>query len=338
MKTAWLVGTAAAAAAGYALWRRPRRILRLQGKVVLITGGSRGLGLAMGREFASRGARLAICARDTAELERARKDLSRLTEVIAIRCDVTDRDQVREMVKETVARMGALDVLVNNAGVITVGPVETMALEDFEQAMDVMFWGVVHSTLAALPELQRHQRAAVVNITSVGGKVSVPHLLPYSCAKFAAVAFSEGLRAELSGSGVNVLTIAPGLMRTGSYLNARFKGAEEGEAEWFSVGASLPGLSMSAARAARQIADALESGRGERILTTQANLAARIHGAFPELSSGVLGIVSQLLPHGRRAVETGAESGKLREPLMRALLTLGRRAAKEYLQPAAVGR
>lgn len=192
----------------------------------------------------------------------------------------------------------------------------------------------MYTTLAALPHFRQRGRGHVVNITSVGGKVSVPHLVPYGGAKFAAVAFSEGMRAELSRSGIQVVTIAPGLMRTGSFVNARFKGAERDEAAWFSAGASLPGLSMSAKRAARQIIDALERGRSERILSTPANLLARFHGLFPELSVAILGLVNGLLPRGSHRTELGRDSSILARPRMRALMFLGRRAVDQYLQPA----
>jgi short-subunit dehydrogenase len=165
--------------------------------------------------------------------------------------------------------------------------------------------------------------------------VSVPHLVPYSCAKFTAVAFSEGLRAELNNTGVKVVTIAPGLMRTGSFVNAFFKGAERGEAAWFSASASLPGISMSAKRTATQIIRAIETGRAELILSTPANLLARFHGLFPELSISVLGLVNRLLPHGsQQQRELGRDSVIMKRPWMRALTILGRRAAEEYLQPA----
>jgi short-subunit dehydrogenase len=204
--------------------------------------------------------------------------------------------------------------------------------------MDVMFWGMVYTTLAALPNFRERREGRIVNITSVGGKVSIPHLVPYSCAKFAAVAFSEGIRAELDNNGVKVTTIAPGLMRTGSFVNAYFKGAEAGEAAWFSAGSSLPGLTMSAGRAARQIIAAVERGRAERILTVPANLLARFHGLFPDVTLAILGLVNRLLPHGSERAEWGRESAILRRPWMRALTTLGRRAAEEYLQPAGQAR
>ncbi|MFN7994848.1 MAG: SDR family oxidoreductase [Bryobacteraceae bacterium] len=337
MRRKMIILTSAAAATGIAaaLLRRKAQP-DLSGKVVLITGGSRGLGLALARGFAARGASLALCARSDEELQSAKRDLEQFgAETLTLVCDVSHREQVEHMVDATLRHFGRLDVLVNNAGLIRVGPIHTMTIEDFENAMDVMFWGTVYSTLAVLPHMRSRGAGRIVNITSVGAKVSVPHLVPYSCAKFAAAAFSEGMRSELSGTGVKVVTIAPGLMRTGSYLNAVFKGAEEGEAVWFSAGASIPGISISAKRAARQIIEATVSGSPERILSTPANLLARFHGLFPGVTVDLLGLVNRLLPSGSREVERGAESPALKTVWARALTTLGRRAAKQYLQPAA---
>jgi len=334
-----LIGSAAVTGLGVFLLRNRRR-LDLRGKVVLITGGSRGLGLALAREFAAHGSNLALCARSAEELEHARRDLAGTEGAVrTFVCDVRDRGQVEKLVTDVLAAFGRIDVLVNNAGTICVGPVETMSIEDFRDAMDVMFWGMVYATLAVLPHFRQAGSGRVLNITSVGGKVSVPHLVPYNCAKFAAVAFSEGLRAELNKSGIKVVTIAPGLMRTGSFLNAVFRGAELAESAWFSASASLPGVSMSARRAARQIVRALEQGRAERILTTSANLLARFHGLFPETSLAALDLVDRLLPGGSEGVRLGRETSVLERPWMRAITYLGRRAAREHLQySATVGR
>ena len=224
-KAALALGSAAfGAGVGLALFRTSRKA-DLSGQVVLITGGSRGLGLALAREFGSRGAELILCARNSDELERARHDLSNIRgKVLTIPCDVTDPAQVSACIAEGVSTLGRIDILVNNAGTISVGPLHTMAIEDFEQAIEVMFWGVIYTTMAILPHFRQRGSGRIVNITSIGGKVSVPHLLPYSCAKFAATAFSEGLSAELRGSGIRVLTIAPGLMRTGSFVERLFQG------------------------------------------------------------------------------------------------------------------
>jgi NAD(P)-dependent dehydrogenase (short-subunit alcohol dehydrogenase family) len=269
----------------------------LDGKTVLITGGSRGLGLVMAREFARSGARVAICARDVEELDRARMDLVRRgARVISVQCDVTDKEQVSEMVRAVSERFGRIDVLVNNAGVIEVGPMEVMTLEDYEEAMKTHFWGPLYATLSVLPEMRKRRDGRIVNITSIGGKISVPHLLPYSASKFALVGFSEGLRAELKKDGIVVTTVCPGLMRTGSPRNATFKGQHRAEYAWFSISDSLPISSMSAERAARQIVAACKRGDAEVVLSIQAQVAVRFHGLFPGLTADILGLVNKLLP------------------------------------------
>lgn len=334
-RKALLLSTAAAAGAGLAFYAM-RDSMDLEGKVVLITGGSHGLGLALARGFAGKGARLALCARTIADLEAAEADLTQAgAEVVVIPCDVADRRQVEHLIQATLDHYGHIDVLVNNAGEIRVGPVDTMTIEDFEDAMNVMFWGPVYTTLAVLPHLRKRRASRIVNITSIGGKVSIPHLLPYSCAKFAAAAFSEGMRSELQGTRIKVVTVAPGLMRTGSYLNAIFKGAEEGEAGWFSVGASMPGLAISAESAAEQIISATRTGRAERILSAPANLLSQFHGLFPGVTADLLGLVGRLLPHGSRDTETGAQSATLQKGWIYLLTTLGRKAAQQFLQPSA---
>ena len=269
----------------------------LRGKTVLITGGSRGLGLVMAREFAREGAQLAICARDPAELERARNDLSnRGARVLVVPCDVTERAEVNEMVSVVRHHYGHIDVLVNNAGVIQVGPLEVMTLEDYEEAMKVHFWAALYTTLAVLPEMRRRRDGRIVNITSIGGKISVPHLVPYCASKFALVGFSQGLRAELAKDNVVVTTVCPGLMRTGSPRNAFFKGQHRAEYAWFSISDALPITAIQAERAARQIIAACKRGDAEIILTIQAEIAVRFHGLFPGVTADLLALVNRLLP------------------------------------------
>ncbi|MBF6591459.1 MAG: SDR family NAD(P)-dependent oxidoreductase [Ktedonobacterales bacterium] len=327
------VGAGAALAAGRRVWRQTRA-MDLAGSVVLITGSSRGLGLALAREFARQGARLVICGRDEAALERARADLAGLgAEVLAVPCNITDRMQVQAMIEQAIAHFGRLDVLVNNAGIITVGPLESMILEDFELAMETMFWGGAYAALAALPHLVRGGGGRIVNITSIGGKVSVPHLLPYSCAKFAMVGFSEGLRAEVAKDGVRVVTVAPGLMRTGSPVNASFKGRHRAEYTWFSLGDNLPFTSMSAERAARQIVAATRRGDAEVILSVQARLLALAHGVLPGVIADALGIVNQLLPKAGDIGQDALPGAESETPLTRSFLSaLGRRAEQVYYQ------
>src|SRR2546429_1023104 len=179
----WL-WAAGAAGAGVAL-RRAFPSFSFAGRVVLVTGGSRGLGLVMARELSRKGARVALCARDPAELERARAELAvRDPGVLATTCDVSDPEQAASFVAQAMERFRPIDVLINNAGVIQVGPLASMGVQDFREAMDINYFGMVNTTLAALPHLRGHGR--IVNICSIGGAVAIPHLLPYVRSKHAA--------------------------------------------------------------------------------------------------------------------------------------------------------
>jgi len=275
---------------------RKRRGYDLRNKVVLITGGSRGLGLVMARQLLRQGARVAICARDALELQRAYSDLGpEHGRVLTVPCDISERGQVTAMVHAVQQYFGRIDVLINNAGTIQVGPMELMTLEDYDEAMNVHFWGPLYAVLAVLPGMRQRREGRIVNISSIGGKVSMPHLLPYNASKFALVGLSEGLRAELAKDRIFVTTVCPGLMRTGSPRNAFFKGQHRAEYAWFSVSDALPLISQSAERAARQIIAALKRGDAEVVLSPPAKLATILHGLFPGLMADVLGLANALL-------------------------------------------
>jgi short-subunit dehydrogenase len=283
----------------------------LKHKTVLITGGSRGLGLVMAREFAREGARLVLCARDEEELLRARSDIENHdAEVMTVPCDITNKHSVDDMVAAVNSRFGGVDVLVNNAGVIQVGPIEVMTTEDFEIAMKAHFWGPLYTTLAVLPSMRQKKSGRIVNISSIGGKVSVPHLVPYSASKFALVGLSKGLRAELMKDGIKVTTVCPGLMRTGSPRNADFKGQHQLEYAWFSISDALPLLTVSAENAARQVVHACKRGQAELVISIPAKVAVLFDSLFPEISSQMLSLVNQILP---RAGGGGTQRMKGRE-------------------------
>ncbi|MGW0662907.1 SDR family NAD(P)-dependent oxidoreductase [Streptodolium elevatio] len=288
-----------------------RRRAWFRDRTALVTGGSRGLGLLIARELAAHGARVAICARDGAELARAVEDIrdatgSRVTPFV---CDLADTRQVDGLVDAVRKDFGSIDVLVNNAGIISVAPVESVAPEQFEAAMDVMFLGPMRLTLALVPDMRARGDGRVVNVTSIGGRIAAPHLLPYDCAKFAAVGFSEGLRAELAGSGVSVTTVVPGLMRTGSHRAARFGGQPEKEYAWFAAAASLPLLSMDAERAARAIVRAAARRRAELVLTPAAKAAVLAHGIAPATTVRALALATRVLPDAPADPQTGSPAG-----------------------------
>jgi len=308
-----------------------REPLNFRDKVVLITGGSRGLGLAMAKEFGHQGSRLALCARDAEELQNARDLLIREgIQVDTFVCDVTKKNEVESLLGQVIGRFGHVDVLINNAGLISVAPLDSLDESDFEKAMDLMFWGPFHMTMAVLPHMKKLTGAQIINIASVGGRVSVPHLLPYSCAKFALVGFSSGLAAELQSRNIDVLTVCPGLMRTGSYLKAEFKGKVENEFGWFSVLGNLPGFSVAADYAARQIRDAAQRRKHHLIISLPAKILIAADAVVPELTQTIFGTVNALLPGpGPKDSATGESVNPKFGALFQMLTTLGRQAARK---------
>jgi NAD(P)-dependent dehydrogenase (short-subunit alcohol dehydrogenase family) len=330
----WVTGLAmgvGAFLAGRAMVRRMRHF-DLKERVVLITGGSRGLGLLMAREFCERGACVAICARDASELERAKRMLG--GERLCLwtgTCDVTRREQVQELVGSIRRDLGHIDVLVNNAGIIGVGPASTMTLEDYEAAMATNFWAGVYATREVLDPMLSRGEGRIVNITSIGGKIAVPHLLPYSASKFAAVGWSHGLRAEVKSHGVYVTTVVPGLLRTGSPRNADFKGKFKEEFAWFNVMDANPLTSMSARRAASRIVRACVNGEAEITLSLQAKLATTFAGLFPGTTTELMSVMNAVLPADDGSGPTRPRKGHeaQTEGVPKFLTTLGDRAAVE---------
>ncbi|HEX3871949.1 MAG TPA: SDR family oxidoreductase [Pirellulales bacterium] len=290
----------------FAAAMRRRKTEYYHGRVVVITGGSRGLGLELARQWARLGARVALCARTSQDLRRAADELQGAGhEVLAIPCDVTQENQVASFIREILDRWGRIDVLVNNAGIIQAGPLGNMALDDFRETMDTHFFGPLYMIYEVLPHMRARRCGQIVNIASIGGEMSVPHLLPYSASKFALVGLSEGLHAELHREGITVTTVCPGLMRTGSPRNAEFKGNHVAEYAWFSISDSLPGVSIGARRAARQIVLAVRDRRAYLAVSLPAKVGIAVHGMFPGITARVLAFVNRLLPSPRGGTSVG---------------------------------
>ena len=305
MKLPILASAAIAAAAAYALYPTKKRYH--PGQIAVITGGSRGLGLALAHRFGQAGMKLVLAARDADELELARDGLLRARsiehedDVLLVEADVSDQAQAAGLTENTIRTFGRLDLLINNAAIITVGPIENQPLEHFEQAMQTNFFAALYTIHAALPHLLTppagDANRGIVNIASIGGKIPVPHLLPYVAAKFALTGFSEGLHAELRLKGVRVTTVCPGLMRTGGENHAHFTGNVEEEQAWFNLGAKTPIIAAGVDHAASRIYNAAQAGRAEITITPQAWLAARIVGLAPETSQVLAALANQhLLP------------------------------------------
>lgn len=270
--------------------------ISFEGRVVVITGGSRGLGLVLARQLVAEGAKVCLLARDPEELDRARDQFPVDAEIMTLRCDIRRRADVRYAMNRLLDKWGAVDVLINNAGVIQVGPLEHMTEEDFERAMATHFWGPLHLMYECVPSMRRRGFGRIVNITSIGGRIAVPHLAPYSASKFALVGLSDAVRSELEQYGIRVTTVTPGLMRTGSPLNADFKGQHELEYTWFAISDSLPGITISAERAARKIIEACRYGEPELTITWPARLAMRLNHLAPRLTAHALTLANKALP------------------------------------------
>ena len=276
----------------------------LREKIVLITGGSRGLGLVLARQICARGSNVALIARDPDELARAKADLSaRGGKVLTLQCDLLDAEQIHAAVREVIDRFGKIDILINNAGIIEVGPMEHLIPEDFERAMRLHFWAPFELISQVVPEMRIWGGGRIVNVSSIGGKVAVPHMASYSASKFALTGFSDAVRSELARDNIHVTTVAPGTMRTGSHVNAKFKGRHANEFAWFAASAGAPLISMSADRAARKILAACRRGQPSLTLTFAARAAILGNALCPNLTGYLMKFVNRLLP------EAGDEEG-----------------------------
>lgn len=306
----------AAAGAALALWGVSRALaprFSFAGKVCLITGGSRGLGLVLARQICGQGGRVALLARDPDELRRAHDELAANgCDVAVIPCDLLERGQIEEAVRTVLRHFGRVDVLINNAGIIEVGPLEHMQREDFERAMQIHLWAPFTLMWELIPLMRQQGGGRIVNITSIGGKIAVPHLAAYCASKFALVGLSDSMRSELALDNIHVTTVAPGMMRTGSHVNAQFRGNHAAEFAWFSAGNAAPLLSMKVERAAAKILNACRRGQPELTLTLAARAAIMGNAVFPNTAGRALKLVNRFLPRATDAsgneLRTGGES------------------------------
>ena len=272
------------------------RRYELKDRVVLITGGSRGFGLVLARQLLEKGAKVAICSRTEEQLENARKELEALGDVFAVTCDVTDESQVRQLVDKVISRFGQLDILINNAGTMQVGPQSVMTTTEYEEAMKVHFWAPLYTITACLPHFKARKEGKIINISSIGGKVAVPHMLPYSASKFALVGLSEGMQYELKRENIQVMTVAPYLMRTGSPRNITVKGDHEKEYAWFKTAGSSSRMSQDPREAAKKIIRGIEENRTHPTLSFMERFATISKELTPDIFGFAMTTFNAFLP------------------------------------------
>jgi short-subunit dehydrogenase len=186
--------------------------------------------------------------------------------------------------------------------------------------------------MAALPAMRRQGGGRIVNISSIGGKIGVPHLAPYCASKFALTGLSESVRAEVAKDRIYVTTVCPGMMRTGSPFNAWFKGRHRDEFTWFAIADSIPLATIDSARAASQIVDACRHGDAELVITWPAKLAVIANAVMPEAVATAMTLANQmLLPRPTDESGNTAHSGwqSLSDWAPSRLTTLTERAAEQ---------
>jgi len=249
----------------------------VKNKVVVITGASSGIGRALAKEFASKGARLSLGARRTDLLEELRAELPE-TEILILKTDVSQEDDCRKLMEETIQRFGQIDVLINNAGISMRALFEELDLKVIRQLMDVNFYGTVYCSKYALPHLLK-TKGSLVGVISIAGYVGLPGRTGYSASKFAIRGFLDSLRIENLKKGLHVLVAAPGFtaseVRKVALTN---DGSHQGETP------RNEDKMMSAEECALHIVRAVEKRKRELILTfTEGKLTVFLGKFFPSL-------------------------------------------------------
>jgi len=258
-------------------------------KVALVTGGSRGLGLAMARILARRGWAIALVARDPAGLERARGLLateSPSARTLSISCDLGRPGAARSAVEACEGAFARLDLLVNNAGAISPVPFASLPREAIAASLDLHVLAPAEAMAAAFPLLSARGEGRVINVSAIEGLVGVPLLAACASGKFGLVGLTESVRAEWASRGVGVTLACPGFLRPADAPGASREAVRRLPAaadRWM----HLPLLSVEVGRAAARILDASERGRPRIVLTPAAKILALLHGVAPGLVARV---------------------------------------------------
>lgn len=251
----------------------------MQNKVVIITGASSGIGKALVYEFAKRGAKIVMGARNTDELKKIKDDLkSRGTDIISVQTDVTNESDCKALVEKAHAHFGRIDVLVNNAGISMRALFEDLELDVIRRLMDVNFWGTVYCTKYTLPYLLE-TKGSLVGIISVAGFLGLPGRTGYSASKFAVRGFLNTLRVENLKKGLHVLVAAPGFTASNIRKTALVAdGSQQGDSP------RAENKMMSAERCAEIIVNGVVRRKREIIMTwVEGKISVFLSKWFPSL-------------------------------------------------------
>ncbi|KQT02779.1 SDR family oxidoreductase [Rhizobium sp. Leaf386] len=214
----------------------------IENKVVVITGASSGLGEATARHLAERGATVIIAARRVDRIEALAAELTaKGCKVVAVKTDVIDRDQVKNLVDIAVERFGRIDVMLNNAGLMPLAPLERLKIDEWDRMIDVNIKGVLYGIAAALPHMKAQKSGHIINVSSVYGHVVDPGATVYCATKHAVRALSEGLRKEVKPYNIRTTIISPGAVSTELLEHISEKDIQAGARDFVSRIAIGPG-------------------------------------------------------------------------------------------------
>jgi len=248
----------------------------LSGKVVVITGASMGIGEAIAKVFADQGASVVLLSRDAARSEAARNRIRHSERTLALACDVRHREQIDQVIALTMSRFGRIDVWVNNAGHGILDSVAQVDMALCRDTFDTNFFGALAAMQAVIPILQKQASGTIINISSVAGHIPVPFLALYSATKFALNAVGKAARVELKSSGIHVMTVCPGYVRTDFGANA-LRGREQKQVRPGSV------RGITAERVARAVLRGYEKHKREVIVPWIMHPMVKLYQLFPGL-------------------------------------------------------
>ena len=250
--------------------------MRIDGSRIVITGASSGIGLAVSRLLAQRGAALVVASRHRPQLEAAVRSIALTASgplPIPVGCDVADQGNVRELIEIAMDHLGRIDVLINNAGICVYGEMESTAMSDVRELFAVNFLGPLHAMLDIVPHMKQNRDGLVVNILSAAALHGIPYLGAYGASKAALAAVSQSLRAELAEWGIRITNVYPGYTATPLFEHEKKVG-----------GARRPtGSYEPVTSVARSVIRAIETETPEVVLSRDARRLAVLRGITPRL-------------------------------------------------------
>jgi len=295
---AWTFMAGIGGLAGYFAFKRKKRQFTYQGKVVLVTGGARGLGYIMARQLVEEGAKVIICARDADQLDKAYVLLRNHGEVTyPYVCDITEKENIVQLAYFIKKRFGRLDVLINNTGTITINPIEQLPLNNYKKFIESHLWGPMQLVRVLIPLLSKSREAKIVNIFSVGGKISLAKSQPYDVNEIVHAVFYDNISRVITGKNIKLTAIYPEFKDQDLPVNLKLKGHSEQELAWSKFNESRPLISLYAENVGKQILKTAQIGKKTLTLPFPRELARIVNNINTELNLTLCQLVDHLVPH-----------------------------------------